>query len=211
MNKHPLFPYQLYLVISEEACRGRDFLKVAEQAIAGGVEIMQLREKNIDTPVFLERALRLKEVTDRYNVPLIINDNVEVANAIEAFGIHVGNSDTPPTEIQSRWGHQLEIGYSIEYLSQLDTEETATAGHLGISPVFSSTTKTDTVIEWGLEGIKLIRSLTDKPLIAIGNMNKANTNVVIKAGADCIAVVSAICSAENPEKAAYELRNEILK
>ncbi|GAB3502540.1 thiamine phosphate synthase [Emticicia fontis] len=211
MAKHPLFPYQLYLVISEEACKGRSFLKVAEQAIAGGVEIVQMREKNLDTAVFQERALQLKEITDRYNVPLIINDNLEVANAVEAFGIHVGNNDTPPTEIRSRWGEKLQIGYSIEYLSQLDNAEAATANHLGISPVFATATKTDTVTEWGLEGIKLIRSLTDKPLIAIGNMNKTNASDVIKAGADCIAVVSAICSAENPEKAAYELKNEMLK
>ncbi|RFS17847.1 thiamine phosphate synthase [Emticicia sp. C21] len=209
MAKHPLFPYQLYLVISEEACQGRDFLKVAEQAIIGGVEIIQLREKNTDTPIFIEKALRLKEITERYNVPLIINDNLEVANAVQAFGIHVGNTDTPPTEIRSRWGNQLQIGYSIEYLSQLETMETATANHLGISPIFSTATKTDTVTEWGLEGIRLIRSLTDKPLIAIGNMNKTNAVSVVQAGADSIAVVSAICSAENPQKAAYELRNLI--
>jgi thiamine-phosphate pyrophosphorylase len=211
MAKHPLFPYQLYFVISEAACKGRDFLKVAEQAIAGGVEIIQLREKDIDTLDFMEKTLRLKEITDRYDVPLIINDNVEVANAVQAFGVHVGNSDTSPTEIRSRWGNQLQIGYSIEYLSQLDSQETAIADHLGISPVFSTATKTDTVTEWGLEGIQLIRSLTNKPLIAIGNMNKSNLGAVIQAGADCIAVVSAICAAENPEKAAYELRNEILK
>lgn len=211
MAKHPLFPYQLYLVISEVACQGQDFLKVAEQAIAGGVEIIQLREKSIDTPSFIEKALRLKEITDRYNVPLIINDNIEVANVVQAFGIHVGNTDLPPTEIRLRWGNQLQIGYSIEYLSQLETLETITADHLGISPVFSTFTKINTVTEWGLEGIELIRSLTDKPLIAIGYMNKTNASAVIKAGADSIAVVSAICSAENPEKAAYELRNLMIQ
>ncbi|MBA4849321.1 thiamine phosphate synthase [Emticicia sp. BO119] len=211
MKKHPLFPYQLYLVISEAACQGRDFLKVAEQAIAGGVEIIQLREKKMSTTVFIERALQLKEVTDRYNVPLIINDNVEVAKAIQAFGVHVGNNDSSPVEIRLRWGDELQIGYSIEYLSQMDTELTETANHLGISPVFSTKTKTDTITEWGLDGISLIRSISDKPLIAIGSMNKANANEVMRAGADCIAVVSAICSAGNPEKAAYELRNEITK
>ena len=211
MARHRLFPYQLYLVISEASCNGRDFLKVAEQAIVGGVEIIQLREKNIDAFRFIENSLRLKEVTDQYNIPLIINDNVEVANAIQAFGVHVGNSDMPPTEIRERWGNQLQIGYSIEYLSQLETNESATADHFGISPIFSTTTKTDTVTEWGLEGIRRIRSLTDKPLIAIGNMNKTNASAVMQAGADCIAVVSAICSAENPEKASYELRNEIMK
>lgn len=209
MARHSLFPYQLYLVISAAACQGRDFLKVAEQAIAGGVEIIQLREKNLATPDFIERALRLKEITDRYNIPLIINDNVDVALAVQAFGVHVGNSDTPPTEIRARWGNQLQIGYSIEYLSQLDSEETAVADHLGISPVFSTATKTDTITEWGLEGVRKIRSLTDKPLIAIGNINATNAATVMQAGADCIAVVSAICSAENPEKAAQNLRKII--
>jgi thiamine-phosphate pyrophosphorylase len=209
MAPHPLFPYRLYLVISEAACRGRSFLTVAEKAIAGGVEIIQLREKNMATEIFIEKALRLKEITDRYNVPLIINDNLEVANAVQAFGVHVGNSDTPPTEIRARWGNQLQIGYSIEYLKQLDTGETATADHLGISPVFSTATKTDTVTEWGLEGLRKIRSLTDKPLIAIGNVNSANAAEIMQAGADCLAVVSAICSAPNPEKAAFELRTLI--
>lgn len=209
MARHPMFPYHLYLVISTAACRGRNFLEVAEQAIAGGVEIIQLREKNLDSPAFTEKALRLKEITDRYNIPLIINDNVEVANAVQAFGVHVGNNDTPPSEIRARWGHQLQIGYSIEYLSQLDNAETAVSDHLGISPVFSTATKTDTVTEWGLGGIQKIRSLTDMPLIAIGNINAANAATVLQAGADCIAVVSAICSAENPEKAAFELRKII--
>ncbi|RYU93063.1 thiamine phosphate synthase [Emticicia agri] len=207
MPLHRLFPYQLYLVISEEACRGRDFLTVARQAIAGGVDIIQLREKNIDTPAYLAKATQLKAITDHYNIPLIINDNVAVAQHIGAFGVHVGNSDTPPTEIRAQWGTLLQIGYSIEYLSQLDNEETLVADHLGISPVFSTATKTDTVTEWGLKGIELIRSKTNKPLIAIGNMNKTNAAAVMQAGANCIAVVSAICSAENPEKAAYELRN----
>lgn len=210
MANHTMFPYQLYLVISAEACKGRNFLEVAEQAIAGGVEIIQLREKDLDTETFTERALRLKEITARYNVPLIINDNLAVANAVDAFGIHVGNKDTPPTEIRAKWGNQLQIGYSIEYLSQLDTEETATADHLGISPIFSTATKTDTVTEWGLEGLQQIRSLTNKPLIAIGNVNQSNAAAIIQAGADCIAVVSAICAADNPEKAAYELRRCLL-
>ncbi len=209
MARHSMFPYQLYLVISAAACQGRDFLKVAEQAIAGGVEIIQLREKNLATPDFIERALRLKEITDRYNIPLIINDNIEVALAVQAFGVHVGNSDTPPTEIRAMWGNQLQIGYSIEYLSQLDSTETAMADHLGISPVFSTATKTDTIPEWGLEGIRKIRSLTDKPLIAIGSINASNAASIMQAGADCIAVVSAICSAENPEKAAHKLRKII--
>ncbi|GHS93046.1 hypothetical protein FACS1894203_5680 [Bacteroidia bacterium] len=96
-------------------------------------------------------------------------------------------------------------------MEQLENDDTQVSDCLGISPVFQTLTKKDTVTEWGLQGIRNIRNLTDKPLVAIGNMNVRNVYEVIKAGADCIAVVSAICSADNPAKAAYEIRNQIEK
>lgn len=205
------FSFKLYLVISQEACIHDNFLKVAEAAVKGGVDLVQLREKNTATAAFIKKALRLKEVLDRYNVPLIINDNLEVAKNVDAYGIHVGTSDIPPTKVNQIWTDLPCIGYSIEDLSQLNTNETALADYLGISPVFKTPTKTDTIVEWGLNGIKKIRSMTNKPLVAIGNINASNAQEVIKAGADCIAVVSAICAAEYPAKAAELLRNEIDK
>ncbi|SHM13056.1 thiamine-phosphate diphosphorylase [Chryseobacterium carnipullorum] len=211
MSLHP-FPYQLYLVISEADCMGRNFVKVAEQAILGGVDVIQLREKNSSTESFLTKALQLIELTEKYSIPLIINDHVEVAEKINAAGIHVGNSDAAPTYLRQQTHLSKKIiGYSIEYLSQLDNEQTAVSDYLGISPVFSTDTKTDTVTEWGLEGIKTIRQLTEKPLVAIGHIHSGNAKEVINAGADCIAVVSAICGASDPQKAAYQLKNEILK
>ena len=205
------FPYKLYLVIFEEACKHDHFLTVAEQAVKGGVDVVQLREKNASTATFQQKAFQLKEILDRYQVPLIINDNLEVARQVEAFGIHVGTSDIPPTQIRKQWENVQCLGYSIEDLQQLECLETKTADYLGVSPVFKTDTKTDTIIEWGLSGVEKIRSLTQKPLVAIGNMNIENANEVIKAGANCIAVVSAICAAQNPAKAAEQLRNEIEK
>ncbi|GGZ49186.1 thiamine phosphate synthase [Mesonia mobilis] len=205
------FPYKLYLVISEEACKHDHFLTVAEQAVKGGVDLVQLREKNASTAIFQQKAFQLKEILDRYQVPLIINDNLAVARQVEAFGIHVGTSDVPPTQIRERWENVQCLGYSIEDLQQLESLETKTADYLGVSPVFKTDTKTDTIIEWGLSGIEKIRSLSQKPLVAIGNMKIENANEVIKAGADCIAVVSAICAAQNPAKAAEQLRNKIEK
>ncbi|MEY8761619.1 thiamine phosphate synthase [Chryseobacterium tongliaoense] len=206
------FPYQLYLVISEADCAGRNFLEVAELAILGGVDIIQLREKNSSLLEFSDKARRLKEITDKYNIPLIINDNPEVAKQISSAGIHVGNNDTEPVLLRQQPVFQNKIiGYSVEYLSQLENEQAAVSDYLGISPVFKTGTKTDTVTEWGLEGVSKIRQLTGKPLVAIGNIHPENARDVIKAGADCIAVVSAICKANDPQKAAYELKNEILK
>lgn len=204
------FPYKLYLVISEGACK-LNSLKVVEEAILGGVDIVQLREKNLSVEDYVSRALRLKAVTDKHNIPLIINDSLDVAKRVNAFGIHVGNNDVAPTVIHETWKDCQSIGYSIEHLEQLQNKETRAADCLGISPVFSTPTKSNTITEWGLEGVKTIRPLTTKPLIAIGGMNISNVSEVIKAGADCIAVVSAICAADDPGEAAYNLKSAIMK
>lgn len=204
------FPYQLYLVISEDACLYDHWLKVAEQAIMGGVDIIQLREKNSSTPEFLEKAKLLKTITDKHNIPLIINDNLDVAMAVDAFGIHVGNSDISPVRIRELWPGCKSLGYSIEFIEQLTNAATAASDCLGISPVFSTATKPDTVAEWGLKGLSTIRSISNKPLIAIGNMHAGNVQDVIKAGADCVAVVSAICSNPQPRHAAEQLKSLII-
>lgn len=208
--KNP-FPYRLYLVISEGSCTDPDFIRVAEQAVRGGVDLVQLREKAETAAGFLEKALRLQEMLSRYEVPLIINDHLEVAQQASAYGIHVGNNDLSPTHIRAAWPACGCLGYSIEYPEQLQNAATAASDYLGISPVFSTPTKKDTVTEWGLAGIRKIRSLTGKPLVAIGNMQANNAFEVIKAGADCIAVVAAICQAKDPAKAAYLIRNQIEK
>lgn len=209
MNRNKSFPYPLYLIISEESCQGKDLFQVAEEAIAGGVDVVQLREKTDPDELFLEKASRLKKITDRYNVPLIINDNLEVAMASGAFGIHVGNNDLPPSVIRKQWKSCQHIGYSIEYLEQLDTEEVLYADALAVSPVFTTPTKKDTVTEWGINGIATMRSRSSKPLIAIGNIQHENLPMVLEAGADCAAVVSAICAAPDPRAAAYRFKQII--
>ncbi len=211
MTPNLTFPYKLYLVISEADCKVHHFLDVAEQSILGGVDIIQLREKKADEHLFYEKAKQLKQITDHYQIPLIINDNFKVAKKVNAHGIHVGNNDVSPVQIKNKWHKEKLIGYSIEFIEQLNNKQTATANYLGVSPVYSTPTKTDTVTPWGISGITNIRHLTEKPLVAIGNMCLKNVKPVLNAGADCIAVVSAICSASNPKKAAYELKNEILK
>ncbi len=205
------FNYSLYLVTNEEACMGKPLLQVVEQAVKGGVDVVQIREKNLSAGAFEEKAMRLKELLDRYNVPLIVNDNLEVAKHCYAAGIHVGNSDVAPAFIKNQWQQCGIIGYSVEQEEQIENEHSKYSDYLALSPVFSTETKKDTITEWGLEGIQKMRKCTKKPLVAIGNINAQNARQVIEAGADCLAVVSAICSAENPAKAAEGLRNEIEK
>ena len=211
MIRHHRFPYPLYLVISETDCKHGSLTEVTEAAIKGGVDILQLREKSATTAEFIQKATTIKQITDHYKIPLIINDNLDVAIAVDAAGIHVGNKDLSPVEIRRRWKSPGKlIGYSIEYLEQLDYEQTREADYLGISPIFNTPTKQDTVTEWGLEGIASIRLITTKPLIAIGSMNLQNAGMVIDAGADSIAVVSAICGAKDPMQAAAALKKEII-
>jgi thiamine-phosphate pyrophosphorylase len=211
MMQQKEFSYRLYLVTDEKACLGRDLIKITEAAVKGGVDLVQLREKDLDEKQFVEKALRLKQMLDRYQVPLIINDNLNVAKACQAAGIHVGNSDRSPVEIRREWAGHYMIGYSIEEESQVTSASAHHADYLGISPVFTTPTKTDTITEWGLEGVRKIRSLSSKPLVAIGGINNDNAFAVISAGADCLAVVSAICSAPDPVRAAETIRMEIEK
>jgi thiamine-phosphate pyrophosphorylase len=206
---NPAFPYRLYLVIGTSGCGGRDWLHVAAEALSGGVELLQFRDKGLPDKAFREAALRLRDLTHRAGVPLIINDRVGIAQDIAADGVHVGTSDRPPVAIRDTWPDIPLLGYSIEALEQLDSPQTAAAGHLGISPVFRTATKTDTVIEWGVAGLAEIRARTAKPLVAIGNINETNAEAVLHAGADCLAVVAAICAEPDPRRAAARLRNLI--
>lgn len=209
MPIHPNFPYPLYLVISEKDCVHLPWLQVAEEAIRGGVDIIQLREKELDPASFIQRATALKALTDRYGIPLVINDNVEVASAVDAWGIHVGRTDRQPQHIHEEFGHRFQIGWSLELLDQLQDHNMDFVQHLGVSPIFPTPTKTNTITAWGMQGIRELRIQTDKPLIAIGGMHLAHAHEAFTAGANSIAVVSAICSSMNPRKAAEELKNSL--
>ncbi|MBX2950141.1 MAG: thiamine phosphate synthase [Crocinitomicaceae bacterium] len=203
------FPYPLYLVLSEKDCTHLHWLEVAEQAIKGGVDIVQLREKNCSFDAYLRKAKQLKELTDAHNIPLIINDAVDVAMEVQSWGIHVGRSDMRPSEITQLPGHPVHIGWSLEVIEQLDSNELKFVHHLGVSPVFSTPTKTNTITEWGLNGIRQLKEQTSIPLIAIGGIHSHNAKAVLEAGADSLAVVSAICGSKAPFEAAYQLKQII--
>ena len=210
MPIHPDFPYPLYLVIAEENCLHLPWLKVAEEAIKGGVDIIQLREKKADRPSFLKKAILLKKLCDSYDIPLIINDRVDIAVEVDAWGIHVGQTDTAPLHIKDQYGDRFQIGWSLENTTQLLSPNIQAVNHLGVSPIFSTATKTNTLTEWGLQGLKDLHKQTDKPLIAIGNINTSNAKQVMRAGASSIAVVSAICGHTNPKLASQELKKLLI-
>jgi len=205
------FKHRLYLVTDEKACLKRDFFWVVEQALKGGVDLVQIREKQLSTADFTEKASRLKDICERYSVPLLVNDNVEVARNIDAFGLHIGQKDMPISDAEHLLGRNKPIGLSVELMEHLSDFAIRQAWYLGVSPIFSTPTKTDTYAEWGLDGLKAVRTKTSKPLVAIGNIKLHNVGLAIAHGADAAAVVSEICSAKDPAKAAELLRNQIEK
>ena len=201
---------KLYLVTDRDLSLGRSLEEVVSEAVAGGVTIVQLREKDASTGEFVELAFRLKEILRPYNVPLIINDRVDVALAVDAEGLHIGQSDMPYEIARKLLGSNKIIGLSVECIDDILKANKLDVDYVGISPVFGTPTKTDIAEPFGLEGLRKAVELSVHPTVAIGGMNACTIADVIAAGADGVAVVSAICSAESPRLAANEL-SEIIK
>jgi thiamine-phosphate pyrophosphorylase len=182
---------------------------VVEEAVQGGVTMVQLREKHLSTRAFVERAKRLKDILGPYHVPLIINDRIDVALAIDADGVHIGQSDMPYEMVNQLLPENKIIGLSVEKREDVLAAEELDVTYLGVSPVFSTHTKTDTLTPWELEGLKWVSENSRHSLIAIGGLSLSNAWEVVRHGASGIAVVSAICGAPSPYEAAFRLKSMI--
>jgi thiamine-phosphate pyrophosphorylase len=199
----------LYFVTDRGLCGGKPLEEVVLQAVNGGAAYVQLREKDISTRFFVEEARRIKKLLERYSVPLIINDRVDVALACGAEGVHIGQQDMPYEIVRKFMGQKAIIGLSVETWEDVEASQQLDVSYIGVSPVFSTPTKTDTKGAWGLNGLAKIKTLSRHPLVAIGGINESNVREVVEAGADCIAVVSAICAVADPEAAARRI-NDII-
>jgi len=206
---HRPIDYSLYLVTDRGLSRGRSTLEIVRAAVRGGVTCVQLREKTGATRAFIEEALSVKAFLDSCDVPLIINDRVDVALAVGADGVHLGQSDLPIAAARSIAGPSMVIGISAESVRDAVEAQAAGADYLGVSPVFATPTKTDTSAPLGLAGLGAIREAVKTPLVAIGGLNRDNAAAAIRSGADGVAVVSAIVAADDPEQAARAIRLEI--
>jgi thiamine-phosphate pyrophosphorylase len=200
---------RLYLVTDQASLRGRTLTDVVRQAVAGGVTCVQLREKSLNSRDFLAQALALMDLLRPLDVPVIINDRIDIALACKAQGVHLGQSDIPVGAARALLPPEVFIGWSVETAEHVTQSATLPVDYLGVSPVFSTPTKTDTATPWGLEGLQRIRAATVLPLVAIGGIHAGNAAAVLAAGAHSLAVVSAICSADLPRAAAQVLRNTI--
>lgn len=196
---------RVYLVTDRSLTRGRPLASVVESAVRGGATCVQLREKDLDTKDFLAQALALNRLLEPLGIPLVINDNLEVALACRAAGLHLGQGDLSPVEVRELLPAEVFIGWSVETAADVRRSASMPVDYLGVSPVFATPTKTDTKAPWGLAGLRQVRALTDLPLVAIGGIHSGNAGDVLRAGADGLAVVSAICAADDPAAAAREL------
>ena len=196
---------KLYLVTDRDLSLGRPLEEIVSEAVAGGVTMVQLREKDAATGEFVELGRRLMSLLKPLGVPLIINDRVDVALAVDADGVHIGQSDMSYADARRLLGPEKIIGLSVENFEDLESANKLDVDYIGISPVYGTPTKTDTAEPFGLEGLRKAVEMSVHPTVAIGGMNVATVGEVIAARTDGVAVVSAICSAESPRDAAAEL------
>ena len=197
---------KLYLVTDRELSLGRSLEEVVSEAVKGGVTVVQLREKDASTGEFIELARRLMKLLKPLRIPLIINDRVDVALAVDADGVHIGQSDMSYEDARRLLGPDKIIGLSVESFEDIEAANALDVDYIGISPVYGTPTKTDTAEPFGLEGLRKAAQMSAHPTVAIGGMNASTIAEVMAAGTDGVAVVSAICSAENIRKATSDLR-----
>jgi thiamine-phosphate pyrophosphorylase len=193
---------RLCLVTDRGLARGRSVIDLARAAARGGATMVQLREKAATTRAFVEAARALKAALAPLGVPLIVNDRLDIALAVDADGLHVGQSDMPVAEARRLMGPDKVVGLSIEAIEQATRPDAEAADYLGVGPIYAQQTKRDAAVPLGLDGLARIRGLTRKPIVAIGGLTPENSAPALAAGADGLAVVSAIVAADDPEAAA---------
>jgi thiamine-phosphate pyrophosphorylase len=182
------------------------YKKFILQAIAGGVTSVQLRIKTDDQMLVHDRAQELKALLDPLNIPLILNDHVEIALAVDAAGVHLGQSDLAPMLARSVLGANKIIGWSVETLAELElANQMDCIDYIGASAVFNTQSKQDCKTIWGLDGLQKITRASRHPVVAIGGINHTNIASVIKSGATGVAIVGAIHNRVTPFEAAKEL------
>jgi len=206
-----IFDLSLYLVTDRGLTKNRPLEAIIKEAIEGGVSMVQIREKDCSSLDFYQLALRIKSLLAPYQIPLIINDRVDIALAVDADGLHIGQSDLPYSVARNLLGKDKIIGLSVENLQQAKEANALDVDYIGLSPVFYTDTKNDIAPTLGLEGIKEIAKISKHRMVGIGGINTSNASDIVSSGAEGVAVVSAILSHSDPKKAAMELKKYVSK
>lgn len=195
----------LYAVTDRVAVGERDLYKAIEDALKGGVTLLQLREKGLDEEALIAEAVRVKGICRKYGVPLIVNDDYRAALAAGADGVHVGAQDAPVAEIRAMAGEDLIIGATAKTVEQAKAAQAAGADYLGVGAVFPSPTKRD-AIRITNEQLREIAAAVDIPVAAIGGISRENMTQLKGSGVDGVALVSAIFAAEDITAECAELK-----
>ena len=199
------FDSSLYFITDSSAFEESEFLCRVEQALQGGVTLLQLREKDKTTREYIELAQKVHTITKQYNVPLIIDDRVDVALAIDAEGVHVGQSDMPVALARKLMGENKIVGATTKTVEQAKESFEQGADYLGVGAIYPTTTKVKTVLT-STDTLRDICSAVPIPVNAIGGLNKDNIDILEGIEISGICVVSAIMKADNPKTAAEELK-----
>lgn len=201
---------RLYLVTDRGQCQGRELLDVVLEAVAGGVSVVQLREKNTATREFVELARALHQKLQNTGVPLIINDRVDVALAVGAEGVHVGQDDMHPRDVRAVVGPEMYIGLSAQTEKHMRAAKALPVDYVGLGPIAATPTKNDAGTPLGVSGFSRLRHLVSLPVVAIGAVSQTNAfDIAAHGQADGVAVVSAVCAATDPRQAAQEILSAV--
>lgn len=203
------FDLTLYLVTDSHCQEGEHFYEWIEAACKGGVTLIQLREKEKTGKALLEHALKVKKITDRYQIPLIIDDRIDLALAIDAAGVHVGQEDFPVAVARKLLGPAKIVGATTKTVAQAQKAVEEGADYLGVGAIYPTTTKVKTILTT-VETLNDICMTVDVPVVAIGGLNEENCDILKGSPIDGVAVVSAIMKAQKPEEAARSLKKKVL-
>lgn len=205
MKSNKSINYSLYLVSDRSILKGRDLIKSLEEAIQGGVTLIQLREKDVTSLEFYELAIKVKKLTSKHNIPLIINDRLDIALAVDAEGVHVGQNDMPANIARNILGEDKIIGVSTATLEEAKKAVEDGADYIGVGAIFPTNTK-DNTRSVTLDQLKNIKDNISIPVVGIGGINETNIESVKSTGIDGVAVVSAILGKENIKAAAEKTK-----
>lgn len=201
--------YSLTLVTNKGSKPLKPYLSFVEKCLKGGVTCVQLREKTLTQRELFLFATELKSLLDHYEIPLIINDHVDLCLKLDAFGIHLGQSDDAVSHARKVLGDQKIIGLSVNTIEQLKQASDLPINYLGVGAIFPTRNKPDVETIWGIEGLKEGSSLTNYPIVAIGGIEENNALSVIKAGATGLAAIGAFHEASDPFLVTKQLVNLI--
>ena len=201
--------WRLYVIVDRATAGTRDLAELASAAIRGGANVIQLRDKTAPTRQLLDDASRVRTVTRNAGIPLIINDRADVAHAAGADGVHLGQDDLPIAAARAILGPDRLIGKSTHTLEQAIAAELDGADYIGVGPIFPTPTKPDAP-SVGIDLIRQVALRAHIPIVGIGGLDATNLQQVLLAGAGCVAVVRAVCGADNPQEATAMLKERLI-